>query len=497
MYVRSGRRSAGAALLMGLGLLTPLPSAAGAEAQAHGRSAAGWPLHLHPCQFPGVDGPAGCGTLTVFEDRAAAVGRTIGLRIVVLPALTELPALDPLFILAGGPGQAATVEAVASVERLAPVRAERDIILVDVRGTGGSNPLDCTPRSPQELLDLLAWRLADSLVAECLRSFDADPTFYTTALVVDDLDDVRAALGYEQVSLYGTSYGSRAALVYARRFPERVRALVLNSPVPPNVPIPLLPALHGQVALDGRFSACAHDVECASRFPDPAADLAAVLVRLSAAPANAAFVDPVTGDTTDVRVTRDVFAGGLQFALYVPLLALRLPEVIHRAAAGDFAPFLQVATPMAAMLPHSIHLGMFFSVTCSEDAPAIERLSRETIVLATEGTFLGGLVMANHARVCARWPRAGSPAEVHEPVSSLAPTLLISGELDPITPPALARVAQRHLPNSRHLVLAGQGHGPEDDCVVSLIGRLLADGTVEGLDLGCPPMSPLEERGPS
>ncbi|MDZ7719273.1 MAG: alpha/beta fold hydrolase [Balneolaceae bacterium] len=314
-------------------------------------------LNLEPCEIEGVEGMLRCGTLDVFEDRTAKIGRMISLHLAILPAMSENNAHDPLFILAGGPGQSVINEARGIARDLADVRKHRDIVLVDLRGTGKSNALRCEPDTPQAKLNFLSWSLSDSLVTECLQKFNADPALYTTPILMDDLNEVRAKLGYDQINLYGTSYGTRAALVYARRHPDRVRSLVLRSVAPPGVPIPLLPARHGQAALESRFAECAAEEECRTQFPSLAKNLDEVLTRLSEEPAQARYVDPASGDTSAVSINREIFAGGIQFALYTPFLAKLLPEMIHEAASNNFAPFIQVATPMAEMLPRSISLG--------------------------------------------------------------------------------------------------------------------------------------------
>lgn len=181
-------------------------------------------LDLEDCRLDGVSVPARCGTLTVFEDRAAATGRTIDLEIVVLPAVSDNPEPDPLFFLAGGPGQAATDLAGPMLPLLSEVRRTRDLVFVDQRGTGGSGRMTCAffesdadEQTAGESLQIDALPLDD--LRECLAEVEtaADPRQYTTPVAMDDLDDVRAALGYETINLYGGSYGTRAGLIYLRR----------------------------------------------------------------------------------------------------------------------------------------------------------------------------------------------------------------------------------------------------------------------------------------
>lgn len=254
-------------------------------------------LALAPCKLPGVDREARCGTLEVFENRATRQGRRIGLRVAVLPALGATPAPDPLFILVGGPGQSAIAPAQAFTSIFAGVLADRDIVLVDQRGTGGSNPLDCplsgSDDDPQGYMDDM---LPVAPLRECLRRLAADPALYTTPIAVDDLDDVRAALGYERINLYGSSYGTRAALVYMRSYPRHVRSAVLRGIVPTNMKVPLYYARDTQRALGLLFDECAADAACRRAFPDLPAKLAAAEERLKRGPVS---VDVTLPDVKD------------------------------------------------------------------------------------------------------------------------------------------------------------------------------------------------------
>ena len=214
-------------------------------------------LDLEDCRVDGVSVPARCGALTVFEDRATGAGRTIDLKIVVIPAVSGSPEPDTLFFLAGGPGQAATDLADTVLVRLAEVRRSRDIVFVDQRGTGGSGRMSCAlfETSPDEeasgeSLQLDAFPLDD--LRDCLAEVESatDPRHYTTPVAMDDLDDVRAALGYETINLYGGSYGTRAGLIYMRRHPERVRTAVLDGLAPVSMRLPSSMNADAQRALD-------------------------------------------------------------------------------------------------------------------------------------------------------------------------------------------------------------------------------------------------------
>ena len=456
-------------------------AAAGADAQPA--------LELADCRLDGVSVPARCGSLTVFEDRAAAAGRTLDLEIVAIPAVSDNADPDPLFFLAGGPGQAATDLAGPTLPLFADVRRSRDLVFVDQRGTGGSGRMHCaffeSDSAEQAVGESLQF---DSLpldgLRECLAEVQtaADPRQYTTAVAMDDLDDVRAALGYERINLYGGSYGTRAALVYMRRHPGRVRTAVLDGLAPIAMRLPSNMNVDAHRALDRLFADCAADPGCREAFPDLSETLAAVLEALEANPRRLDTVHPRTGEPFVLEVSAVGFAGGLRNALYNTTLSSLVPWTIARAAAGDFAPFLAQLTPLVES-GEAINIGMFLSVLCAEDVSRLP--AREAERLAGEGT-LGRLVMEVTTDACTVWPAAELPESFFEPVRSDAPALLLSGDLDPVTPPRWGEAVMDGLTNARHVVAPGAGHGVlPRGCARDVVAEFIAAGTHAGLDVSC------------
>jgi pimeloyl-ACP methyl ester carboxylesterase len=459
---------------------------AGCAAPAAVPEAAAPRLALAPCRLsePGLTAStiaAECGTLTVPENRATPGGRTIELRVVVLRAISRNTAPDPLFLLAGGPGQAASEAFIAILPTLSQVGQTRDLVLVDQRGTGGSHPLACPSEAegieqnnddPDDPAVQAWWR-------DCLARLDADPTQYTTAIAARDLDEVRAALGYERVNLLGVSYGTRAALTYLRLFPERVRALVLDGVVPPDMAIGAAMARDGQRALDLIFGACTADAACAAAFPDPAADLAALLERLAAEEPLVQLDDPFTGAPAEVRLSRELAAATIHGLSYAPETAALLPLLIHTARAGDLRPLAAQSLITSRQLADQIAVGMRSSVICAEDAPFYPAAP------AAEG-YLGDVLTRALASACAIWPHGEADADARAPVASDVPALLLSGERDPVTPPQYGAAVAAGLPNSLHLVAAGQGHNIFfRGCIPGLVADFLSAGGVAGLDTGC------------
>ncbi len=443
-------------------------------------------LVLTPCRLRGGV-QARCGVYPVPEDRARPQGRRLGLKVAVVPALARKPRPDPLFLLAGGPGQAAT-EAFPELiaQAFERVHRTRDLVLVDQRGTGGSSPLRCPMVSPDAPL---AERLASvgfeaGRLRACLAGYDADPRLYGTSVAMQDLDEVRAALGYGQIDLWGGSYGTRAALVYVREHGPSVRAVVLDGVAPPTMPISLHFAADAQRAMELLFKACAEESACARAWPELPGRFTRLLDRLDQHPALATVADPVTGAPTEATVSRDLLAGVLRVALYQPgLPAMLVPLLIARAEAGDYGPLVALATTFDEGARDAMAEGMLLSVLCAEDVP---RFTEQELLQSARGTFVGPRVARIFLDACAAWPRGEVAPGFAEPVRSQAPVLLLSGELDPVTPPAWAEEAARTLPNARHLVVPGIGHGASSvGCVPRLLWEFLEAGSAAGLDGTC------------
>jgi len=444
------------------------------------------PVPLHPCHVEGTTEEVRCATYVVFEDRESREGRRIPLNIVVLPALGGKPSPDPIFFLAGGPGEAATTT-VDWLKDLKGLRQDREIVLVDQRGTGGSNPLGCEFYGrPVDLIRAAGDFYPPAEVRTCRHELAkrANLALYTTAMAMDDLDEVRAWFGYPKINLYGGSYGTQAAQVYLRRHAATVRAVVLDGIAPVDELIPLHHAYAGQRALNMLFAECAADAACKAAFPHPAEELKEVLARIDRG-VDVQVTDRRTGKPVTVRPTRGLVAEGIRFFLYFEAEGGNtLPLQIHRAFQGDLTPLVQTSLDRRLRMDRGLEMGMLFSVTCAEDLPFIDL---QTVGRETAGTFLGDYRVRQQLAVCATWPRGHVPPDVHELVRSDLPVLLISGERDPVTPPEFgARVASR-LPNSLHLVLphgshGGSGTGP---CVDGLVRDFVARGTVKGLDPSC------------
>jgi pimeloyl-ACP methyl ester carboxylesterase len=442
-------------------------------------------LTLGACTDPSLPKDARCGTWEVFENRAAKKGRKIPLRVVVLPALGPERLPDAIVDFAGGPGEPAVGDGVFLSQELAPLRQHRDFLLVDLRGTGGSGPLLCPElQEAQGFLDHYAPVDKVRACRDRLRKA-ADLTQYTTDNAVADVDEVRAALGYPQVNIIGGSYGTRTALVYLRRYPERVRTAILDGVVPTHDRAPLFFARSTQKALDGLIVECGGDAACARAFPHLKDEIATVLARAEREPVRVRLTDPRTGNPHEVRLARSGVAQTLRYMLYDPAAAAELPLRVHLAAQGDWKPLAERARSFAQGMS-AFDNAYFFGVTCSEDVPFIRD---SEIPAAVAGTFLGDFRIRRQRAACAEWPAVKVPESFLAPVVSDVPSLVIAGERDPDTPPSDGEEAARTLRHSKYVLIPDAGHGTNgfkgQECIDGLYVRIIEDGSVDRLDTSC------------
>jgi pimeloyl-ACP methyl ester carboxylesterase len=438
---------------------------------------------LKPCRLDGIDEELLCGKLTVFENRETRTGRTIDLNIVVLPAVNQKTKGEPVFDLAGGPGASSTAAAGFYAGPGKAYRRRHDVVCVDQRGTGKSNRL-AIPREKTAQYYLNEMFPID-YVKELRHALEqrADLTKYTTSIAMDDLDDVRAWLGYDRINLFGGSYGTRAALVYVRRHPEHVRSAILLAVAPTDLKMPLHHSEAGARAMDLLLGECEQDARCNAAFPQIRDDWKNLLAQLEKQPARVEY-SPGNAAPTTVEIQRDVFAEKIRSWMYGRDKAARIPLIVHHAAGGDFAPFLQQA--IGPSIPDFVADGMYLSVTCAEDVPFI---NQEEAVKLDAGNPFGNYRVFQQTRACGMWPCGEIPTDFLEPVSSNAPVLIFSGNMDPVTPPKYGEEVARHLPNSRHIVIPEASHGvdglKDPWCIDRIAIEFLDKGDAKNLDVSC------------
>ena len=439
---------------------------------------------LKPCT--GYDTPvdAYCGTLEVYENRDTKQGRQIDLNIVVLPALRSDAAPDPLFFLAGGPGQGAAKMAKVVRTIFQRVQNDRDIVLVDQRGTGKSNPLNCLDAEDDSLQSLMetSEQQIEKLKA-CAAKYDADLTLYTTPIAMDDLDDVRAFLGYDKINVYGGSYGTRAALVYMRQHGDRVRTAILDGVAPPNMRLPLYFPRDTERAFELLAKDCAADAGCNKAYPNLLERMQALIARLEKNPPTVTVTHPRTGETAAIRIEARLLANVMVAALYQPLMTTLVPAIVAAAEKNDFQSMLALAGMGGGGDEVNMAIGMQLSVICAEDAP---KNTPDDLLKGSESTLFGKYVMSIQQQACAFWPRGHVDESFYEPVKSAIPTLVLSGEADPVTPPSWGEQVAATLSNSKHVIIGGTGHtAGGTGCGQRIMREFIEEGSPANLDTSC------------
>ena len=438
-----------------------------------------------PCRVPGIRHEVQCGQLQRPLDPARPEGAQVIVHYVVVPALARRKWPDPVFLLAGGPGQSATALAGSVLPLFARLNNRRDLVFVDQRGTGRSAPLECEDPRHQTVTEQADPERQFALLRQCREQLQklpyGDLRFFTTPIAMQDLDAVRRALGAERINLVGASYGTRAGLDYLRQFPQTVRRAVLDGVAPPDMVLPASFSADGQAAFEALLSACEADATCTRLAPALRGDWVAWLQRL---PQAVTVSHPLSGQAESFTLTRDMVLQAVRGALYSPVLAQALPVAIHEATQGRAQALLTLASGFSTRKGMAIAAGMHFSVVCAEDVP---RLAQST---DRPGSDFGDQGARLYQRVCADWPRGELPAAFYTLPVSPAPVMLLSGGLDPATPPRHgARVAQALGPKARHVVVPNAGHGVMSlGCMPEVMQRFLDaddDATALAVDARC------------
>lgn len=431
-----------------------------------------------------------CATFSVPENWDEPSGRRIDLRVALVRSQAQAPQPDLVIFLAGGPGQAATEVYPSAAFAFAPLNRERHVLLVDQRGTGGSNPLTCDEDQKDlddadSSLNLATVRRA---TIECLRTVQekADPRFYTTTDAVKDIEAVRQALGAPRLDLFGVSYGTRLAQQYLGTHPAAVRSVVLDSAVPNELALGSEFAANLDRSLRAQFAVCTRAAECARTFGDPYVSLYRLRDTLAAHPVDVTYRTPRTFEAKTRKLTAQGLGAVVRLFAYTPESAALLPLAIREAEAGDYGPLMAQADLSTEGLGDLATNVMQFSVICAEDADGLvgRPEDRKLILGDTLGPFL--------SEVCRIWPRGARPEALRAPLRTDVPLLVIGGEFDPVTPPRYGEQILAGASRGRLLVAQGQGHSVLGrGCMPRLVGSFVETLDPAGVDARC-----LDDLGP-
>ena len=454
------------------------------------------------CRLRGIEHEALCGSVQRPLDAAQPQGVQINVNYAVLPALARNKRPDPVFFFAGGPGQSAIEIAPQVAAMLARFANRRDIVLIDQRGTGRSAPLLCDVDDPSlPLTELFSIERQRERVAACLVRLKALPygdlRFFTTTLAVQDADAVRVALGAERINVVGASYGTRAALEYQRLYPQRVRRTVIDGVAPADMVLPAAVSTDNQAALDALFTACEADKACASREPQLRERWRAWLASL---PRTVSLRHPLTDRSERLTLTRETLLALVRGPLYAPTLSAALPAAIGQATQGRLDALAALAQALGGRRGVRMAAGMHFSVVCAEDFPRLEATTDKP------GSDFGDSFATLYRETCAAWPRGAVEPSFYALSAAQSATLVLSGGIDPVTPPRHGeRVAKALGAKARHVVVANAGHGVMGlGCMRDVLFRFVdapTDDDALKVETGCaaaiprPPMFALPEAG--
>ena len=431
------------------------------------------------CYVEGVSDRLNCGFVTVPENPNKPNGKQIQVHYVILPAVKNANHEEALLAIAGGPGQSAIDNAAGFDAMLSKVRQQRDILLIDQRGTGRSNILTCDEgaQSPLSFND----DNVDTLVEaqKCLEQLDADVTQYGSLNAIKDFEAVRQHLGYKKLHVYGISYGTRMAQLYMRLYPEHLATVTLDGIVPMQQGVLEIGAAIDR-GFDLLFKDCQETTACHAQFPKLKAEFEQVAASLAKAPVMENVYDPVSSEKTMLTMTRGKFYGSIRMALYQANVRALVPHAIHQAAKDNFQPILGL---YALTLENGgMAMGMHASVVCGEDMHRITPAMREQ----AQQSFMGKTMLEGLEATCAVWKVPAVADSFSEPISSNIPTLLLSGEIDPATPPSWGELAMEKLSNAKHFIAPYATHGVAyQSCANTLVADLVRSGSVNDLDGEC------------
>jgi pimeloyl-ACP methyl ester carboxylesterase len=450
-------------------------------------------LQLQRCEI-GRRGIGGVGTARAYctrfdvpENWDEPAGRHIALRVAIVRSSAVRSEPDPVVFLDGGPGGAASEDYPAIAPALAPLRQRRDILLIDQRGTGGSNALSCStdggvdqPPAPMAQPPDPSARVR--LLQRCLAAVRAHaaPEHYTTSDAIRDLEAFRLALGAPRLNLVGVSYGTRVAQQYAARYPGAVRSVVLDSVVPNTLALGNDHARNLERVLRSLFARCSAEQQCKRAFGDPYATLYRLRDRLRAQPQSLTLRDPSDYQPLQLQLSAADLSAIVRINAYNPITAALLPLTLDQADHGNYAPLVSQKKWISDDLGSELTGGMELSVVCSEDADLLRARPEDA------STLLGNDQITNILSACSVWPRGSRPPDFHQPLVAATPVLILAGQYDPVTPPSYATELLRTLTDARVLLAPGQGHAViGSGCMPRLVREFVDNPDPAALDDRC------------
>lgn len=430
-------------------------------------------IDLHECRIGGDNSPvkilAECGHLSVAENRNSP-DRMISLNIAIIRSQSSNKKKDPVIMLAGGPGQAAIEAYPGAASAFENILKHRDVVLVDQRGTGGSNKISCDfDQETRKRIEQHPHLIPEEF-KKCVAKLDADTRYYTTQESIKDLEEVRKALNIDQWNLIGISYGTRKASTYIKMFPQSIRSIILDSVVPHQEHLAQKHEKNLVNALRKQFEQCEKQPACHEAFGDIEQQMWQMIDRVDKEKPVINLQNFSTGKYEEITMTKEHITLAIRMLSYSPRTMRILPLLIAKANHGQLEAIASQAQMVESMMGDAIS-NVELSILCAEDLPFYDD---EYIV--SDNNLFGKDLLDVLKKNCEVWPHIVVDSSFKKPVTSDLPVLLLSGELDPVTPPEFAEAAMQTLSNSQHLIAKGQGHNIFHlGCMPDIIAEFIDD----------------------
>jgi pimeloyl-ACP methyl ester carboxylesterase len=422
-----------------------------------------------------------CGTVSVPENYQQPDNTSLSINFAIIPAIDSGEKKPPFVFLAGGPGQAAVELASFILTTFDEVHKTHDIVLIDQRGTGKSHPLQCPESQLNSPYLLTPEEFSKQEVMDCLASFSGDLSQYSTENAINDFEQVRQALGYNKIHLYGGSYGTRAALIYMKRYPQALQTVVLDSVGPVEVPIGLF-GQSGEQSFELLLAHCQQQPSCQRAFPDLKKEFNHISQQLKQQPATVSIPHPRLGTPTQFVISYGKLTSIIRMQLYNVASRQLVPEVIHQAFNGNYLPLAGLAAQLENGLP-MMYMGLTFNIVCNEDFP---RITPAMWQQDAENQFDGDQSHQAWLTACPLWPRYRPSPDFYQPVTASVPTLILSGALDPVTPPSNGDYPAHSLPNAKHIVVEQSAHiVASHSCAPEMIAEFLDQQDPSAINTEC------------
>lgn len=437
-------------------------------------------IDLKPCFVDRISEKSMCASVKMPLDHRGAVGGDIDVFVAVIPALSSQILDDPLVVFSGGPGQASSEMGALVIRAFKSIREHREIILIDQRGTGKSTPLRCVEDEAKDN-DYSAAKYT-AFIQACRANYDIAVEYFTMENVIADSHAILEALGYHKVNLWGASWGTRSAIHYLRRYPDGVRTVIMDGVLPPDIGIFESSSLSATRALNKLYEACELDEACTKAYGNIDDIIDELIVKANNGALMYSGADPVTGERVSQTIDFMTLVQNIRGILYAPQKATMLPMALDNLNQGDGRAFMAL-TSDGGMMSKSMYLGSTLSLLCGEEVPRIsaERAKEIGANHITQDTYYQYWLAA-----CKAWPSLGGDDDIHAPLVSEVPMVILSGELDPVTPPSMGEHLAKSFANSRHFVVQGVGHNVSyQGCVPKMLGTFLKEADVSVIEDEC------------